>query len=56
MQIAAFAGAMAPSITIDKRPERFAVATINRAPVNSMNLDLWRELLQVPTFIQTSDQ
>lgn len=44
MSVAVAAG-MAPFITVDKRPLGYAVATIAREPVNSMNLELWRELL-----------
>lgn len=36
---------MAPAITVDKKPGGYAVATIARQPVNSMDLELWRELL-----------
>ncbi len=44
MSVAAAAG-MAPYIKVDKRPTGYAVATIAREPVNSMHLELWRELL-----------
>lgn len=39
------AAGMAPAVTVDRRSEGFAVATIAREPINSMDLSLWRELL-----------
>lgn len=39
--------AMGRAVTVDRRPEGFAIATIAREPVNSMDLGLWRELLEV---------
>ena len=34
-------------LSLDRKPEGYAVLTIAREPVNSMNLELWRQLADV---------
>ncbi|KAJ3189873.1 hypothetical protein HDU85_000157 [Gaertneriomyces sp. JEL0708] len=36
-------------VTVNKRPEGFAILTIKRDPVNSMDLDMWTQLLDTLT-------
>ena len=38
---------MSSFVSIDKKADGYAVLTITREPVNSMDLDLWRELAAV---------
>lgn len=32
------------SVSLDKRPEGYAILKIHKEPVNAFDLDLWREL------------